>query len=152
MSRGGWHGRGGPQKDPNALRRDRDKLHADDVRVLPAAGRRGRAPAWPLTPPSKREREVWVRQWRRPQAVEWERNGQAEEVALYVRTFVAAEHPDATAAMRGLVLRLQEALGLSLPGMARNKWRIGEPAPAHPRPPAPASLDSARERLRGGAS
>ncbi len=90
-----------------------------------------------------------MRQWLRPQAIMWERNGQAEEVAMFVRTLVAAEHPDATAAMRTLVLRMQEALGLSLPGMVRNKWLIGEPVPAGPRPPAPASLSSARDRLRG---
>jgi hypothetical protein len=74
----------------------------------------------------KRELLVWSRQWKRPQAIMWERNGQEEEVALYVRTLVAAEDAGAKANVRTLVKQQQEALGLSLPGLARNHWRIAE--------------------------
>lgn len=70
---------------------------------------------------------MWRRQWKRPQAIEWERNGQEEEVALYVRALVRAEEHDAPAAARTLVRQLQESLGLSLPGMQRLRWHIGEP-------------------------
>jgi hypothetical protein len=73
-----------------------------------------------------RELVVWARQWSRPQAVQWERNGQEEEVALYVRTLVAAEDSDAKANVRTLVKQQQEALGISLPGLLRNRWRIAE--------------------------
>jgi hypothetical protein len=34
---------------------------------------------------------VWAGEWRRPQAVMWERFGQELEVALYVRCLVRAE-------------------------------------------------------------
>lgn len=60
----------------------------------------------------------------------WEANGQEREVALYVRTLVAAEKPKASAQIRTLIVRWQEVLGLSQPGLLRLRWRIaGEPAP-----------------------
>jgi hypothetical protein len=71
---------------------------------------------------------VWRRQWKRPQAVEWERNGQEEEVALYVRAMVDAETPGASSTSRILVRQLQDSLGISLPGMQRLRWHIGDPS------------------------
>lgn len=66
----------------------------------------------------------------RPQAIMWEANGQELEVALYVRTLRKAEEPKASATMRTLIVRWQEVLGLSQPGLLRLRWRIaGEPAP-----------------------
>jgi len=56
--------------------------------------------------------------------VGWERNQQDIEVALYVRALVAAEDLDAKTPSRTLVKQLQEALGLSIPGLMRNRWRI----------------------------
>ena len=72
---------------------------------------------------------MWDRLWTTPQATEWERLNMADEVALYVRTFCAAALPDAKADVRTLVIRQQETLGLSLPGLARNRWRIGTAEP-----------------------
>lgn len=126
---------------------------------LPADGRKGRAPAFPLENPSKRELQLWAAEWKRPQAIEWERNGQFLEVALFVRTFAGAESQKATAAERTLVRQQMDALGISLPGLLRNRWRIVEVEPvAKPSPtsPAPARRASgnARDRLRavsGGA-
>lgn len=111
----------GPPPDPNALRRDRDSKDWID---LPAEGRKGRAPAWPLSKQTKRETELWKKEWRRPQAVMWERNGQEVEVALYVRRLAEAEVRGAPVTLANLVRQLQEALGISLPGMARLRWRI----------------------------
>lgn len=54
----------------------------------------------------------------------WEVNGQALEVAMYVRTVRDAEKPKASVAARTLVKQQQEALGLSLPGLARQRWII----------------------------
>lgn len=123
--RGGARARSGPAPDPDALRRERD---GDSWTTLPAEGRKGKAPAWPLSAKSKRETTLWNREWKRPQAVEWERNGQELEVAMYVRTLVASEKLDATQGMRNLLRQQQEALGISLPGLARNRWKIGEGA------------------------
>lgn len=123
----GGHSRSGPPPDPNALRRERDR--ADWV-TLPASGRQGEPPLWPLPRPRKRELAIWEEEWRRPQAIMWEANGQEREVALYVRTLVAAEKPKASAQIRTLIVRWQEVLGLSQPGLLRLRWRIaGEPAP-----------------------
>lgn len=93
--------------------------------TLPSQGRQGDAPEWPLTRATARETVLWQREWTRPQAVMWEANGQFEEVALYVRSLAAAERLKATVASRTLVRQQQEALGLSMPGMLRLRWRIG---------------------------
>ena len=138
MTKGGARSRSGPPPDPLALRRDRPG-GADGWETLPSAGRDGEPPAWPLSDGTDRELSLWASEWRRPQAIKWEQNGQALGVALYVRTLVAAESPLATAAMRVLVLRQQDELGISFPGMSRNKWRIGTPITAVTDPPAPAA-------------
>lgn len=120
--RGGPRANAGPAPDPDALRRDRK----DDATwlTLPLAGRSGPVPKWPLSTASKRELELWKSEWQRPQAVMWERNGQEVEVAMYVRTLVAAESEKSPVAARVLVVRQQEVLGISLTGLARNRWRI----------------------------
>ena len=121
MAKGGARARSGPAPDPDALRRERD---GGDWMTLPAAGRAGEAPEWPLAGQTEREAELWAREWRRPQAVMWERFGQELEVALYVRSVADAESREASVAARTLVRQQQEALGLSVPGLARNRWRI----------------------------
>jgi hypothetical protein len=121
---------GGRPADPNALRRNRP----DDAmgwRTLPAEGRSGRPPTWPLSRQTKREATIWTREWARPQAIVWEERGQVEEVALYVRNFVAAEKPAASVASRSLVARHMDALGISGAGLRFNRWTIGQPPQAH---------------------
>jgi hypothetical protein len=148
MPKGGARTRSGPAPDPNALRRERD---AGEWTVLPAEGREGAIPAWPLTGQSIREDELWERLWRMPQALMWERFGQELEVGLYVRRLAAAEEPDATVALGTLVRQMSDSLGLSTPGMRANRWRIDRPddAPERVSPSAPvAAPNSARSRLR----
>ena len=113
----------GPAPDPNALRRDRNT--DEGWHVLPVTGRPGDPPDWPLTPATDRELLHWVRLWKMPQATRWEVLGQFVQVAMYVRRLVALEEPDANAALGNHVLRLEEGLGLSIPGMRRNRWQIG---------------------------
>ena len=127
----GGHAHSGPAPDPNALRRDRDK---GDWTTLPAK-REGPTPLWPLTRSTKREKTLWERAWTRPQAVMWERQRQEDEVANYVRQLVRSEDRDASAADRTLLMRMIESLGLSQPGLARNRWRIGNGA----KPPSASS-------------
>jgi len=117
----GSSSRSGPAPDPNALRRERDK---GEWTELPSAGREGEPPGWPLDQPSARELELWPREWRRPQALMWERNGQALEVALFVRAVVEAESPRASVAARTLVRQQMDALGLSVPGLRAARWKI----------------------------
>ena len=180
MAKGGARANSGPPPEADALRRDRPSDRAG-WKVLPAAGRAGDPPEWPLTgaaahirilvdlskieDDAKRQRilddaeaaasaafarelELWAREWRRPQAVEWERLGLENEVALYVRSLAHAEHPDAPVTLRTLIKQQQEALGLSLPGLARLRWRVGEPEPPEPKPSAAPRSGSARSRFR----
>ena len=141
----GSSSRSGPAPDPEAIRRDRK---TDPGWTTLPDKREGPVPPWPLGDATKRELDLWQRQWSRPQAVMWEANGQAEEVALYVRTLTDAERPGASVAARTLVVRQQETLGISLPGLARNRWRIGTPEPAKEAPKTDGRRrPSAKERL-----
>jgi hypothetical protein len=125
MPSGGARARTGPPKDPNALRRDRDK--AEFVH-LPATGRTGPTPPFPLDRPAQRELTLWEAEWRRPQAVIWELDGQHLEVALYVRSVVVAEGDKAGASDRAIVLRHMAELGITQGGLAKNRWIIdGQP-------------------------
>ena len=72
MPRGGARTVSGPPPDPNALRRDRPSDAAGWV-ILPADGRPGDPPEWPLLWQTQREYDLWKREWSRPQAVMWER-------------------------------------------------------------------------------
>lgn len=147
MTSGGARARSGPKPDPNALRRDR-KGDAD-VTVLPAEGRTGDAPAWPLDGLSGREAELWEREWRRPQAIMWERNGAALEVALYVRRLVEAEQPGAPTNLGTLVKQMMESLGITHDGLAKRHWLIAVDEVAERREvPAEAKGKSARDRLK----
>lgn len=122
MPRGG-HAASGPAPDPNALRRNR-KSDAAGWRTLPAEGRPGPAPDWPLTEPTDREHDLWTRLWSKPQAVAWEELGQALEVALFVRTLAEAEQPDARVDIKKMVRSYLDSLGLSVAGMLRHRWRV----------------------------
>jgi hypothetical protein len=148
VTSGGARARSGPPPERNAIRNGR--AGADWIR-LPAAGRKGAPPAWPLTRGVKRELAIWDAEWKRPQAIMWEANGQELEVALYVRTLREAEHPKAAASIRTLLVRMQEHLGLSQPGLARNHWIIdsgaAEPTAA-PDDPRPTATSDARDRMR----
>lgn len=146
MAKGGARAHSGPAPDPQALRNDRKGVPGGDWITLPAAGREGDPPEWPLTRQSKRELALWQREWRRPQAIMWEQNGQDLEVALYVRSVVAAEKSNAPTNTRTLVKQQQEALGLSIPGLARNRWVIADVTAQHQ--PARAVGPSARDRFQ----
>jgi hypothetical protein len=94
--------------------------------TLPAEGRDGPEPAFPLDMASPRELQLWERLWETPQAVMWEQLHQDFEVASYVRLLVRAESPRSSAIVWGQVKQFAESLGLSVSGMARNKWTIGK--------------------------
>lgn len=147
MTRGGARVRSGPPKDPNALRRDRANDQAGWT-SLPADGRVGDPPAWPLLRPRKRELAVWATEWTRPQAVEWERLHLEVEVAIYVRTLCTAEIQSSNASLIGKVMQLQNSLGLTRAGMSANGWRIDDAGTARPEPqqdqPSASRADKAR--------
>lgn len=149
MTSGGARARSGPAPDRNAIRNGR--AGADWIR-LPSSGRKGDPPTFPLPRATMREKAIWADEWKRPQAMMWAANGQALEVALYVRTVREAERPHATASLRSLLVRMQEHLGLSQPGLARNRWLIVDDAaiaqPSGDSAPRPVLISDARDRLR----
>ncbi|MFW3459692.1 hypothetical protein ACN24K_01695 [Streptomyces microflavus] len=92
--------------------------------MLPAEGRPGRPPWWPLTEQTAREQMLWDELWSRPQAVMWDQLGQVLEVALFVRTLAETEQPDSKVETRKLARQFMESLGLTVQGMLRNRWKI----------------------------
>lgn len=151
MASGGARARSGPPPDPNALRRERD---AGEWTTLPAEGRQGAMPEWPLSELTNRESVLWERLWRTPQALMWERYGQDIEVALYVRRLTEAEELESRVNLSTLVRQMADSLGLTTPGMRANRWRIArdevsdrrtEQAPAAK---GPAGRKSARSRFK----
>jgi hypothetical protein len=138
-----------------ALRRNRPSDKAGWV-LLPADGRAGDPPEWPLTDPSDRESELWSELWARPQAVMWEELGQQLEVAMCVRTLAEAEQRDARVDVRKLARQYLDSLGLSVQGMLRNRWKIKPAAEDVPEPAAedggtpaaPPRRKSARDRMK----
>lgn len=150
MPKGGARTRSGPAPDPTALRRDRD---AGEWTVLPAEGRLGATPDWPLSEQSVREAELWTDLWTKPQAIMWARFGQELEVALYVRRFTEAELMDSRVNLSTLVRQMADSLGLTTPGMRANRWRITAEGPVVPSVQGAsrgrsASSRSARSRLK----
>lgn len=145
MPSGGARVRSGPPPDPNALRRDHDKT---EWTRLPAAGREGDVPDFPLDRPADRELKLWAAEWRRPQAVMWERLGLQLEVAMFVRDLVAAEQPDASPPARTLVLRHFDSLGLSVAGLRSHRWTIEDTVDAAQVPNDPDRRTSAKTRFK----
>lgn len=92
---------------------------------LPAEGRRGDPPAWPLAGrQSAAEKSAWAELWATPQAVAWERFGWTRTVARYCRVMVASEKPGAPSALLAQATALEDRLGLSPKSMRLLLWEI----------------------------
>lgn len=151
MARGGARARSGPA--PTSTERShKAKEDAQGWVTLPEDGRDGPMPPFPLSSPTDREMDLWERLWETPQAVMWEQLSQDFEVASYVRLLVRAEKPGSSAIIWGQVKQFAESLGLSVSGMARNRWTIatvndqGEDQPANG--PAVSPVVDLKERLK----
>jgi hypothetical protein len=108
-----------PKIDPQRGTRGRG------VVMLPAGGRKGDPPRWPLPGGvDAAEREAWAQLWATPQAVAWEQLGWTRTVARYCRVMVAAERPDATAALLAQAVALEDRLGLTPKSMRLLLWQI----------------------------
>lgn len=125
----------GPPPKPAHERRRRNAT--PDTVKLPAEGRVGDPPAWPIPSPSKTELDVWAEVWATPQSVAWERLGWIRTVARYVRCLVESEQPDAPAAKLSEVRQLEDRLGLSPMAMLRLRWEIVVDEVAEQRSTAP---------------
>ena len=146
MGKGGARTNSGPAPDPNALRRDRE----GEWLKLPAEGRQGDTPDFPLPQMTEREESVWTDMWCTPQAVVWEQRGQHYEVALFVRRLCEAESHLAPSGLSTLVRQMMDSLGLTTPGMRSNRWQIVEDELSQARQEGGnrQSTPSARNRLK----
>lgn len=95
--------------------------------ILPAEGRKGRPPKWPLDVPEEpgvavAEREVWKELWATPQAVQWERLGWTRVVARYARLLIGAEHLDKDCLAEAR--QLEDRLGLTPKAMRLLLWQV----------------------------
>ena len=112
---------------------------------LPAAGREGDPPDWPLdTGMSGAEDRAWTELWSTPQAVAWERLGWVRTVARYCRVMVACEVPNAQATLLAQATALEDRLGLTPKAMRLLLWEIAPDELAEARSAAPAP----RRKLR----
>lgn len=92
---------------------------------LPAEGRKGAPPKWPLSAKaSVSETRAWRELWATPQAVAWQRLGWTRVVARYCRVMLAAEvlDKDAMAEAR----QLEDRLGLTPKAMRLLLWTVVE--------------------------
>lgn len=139
----------GPAANPNSLRRDRRTDQAGWTQ-LPASGRSGDAPEWPLSRTTAGERAMWAALWRMPQAIMWERNRLELEVARHVRAAMVADRAKAPTSLKALVQRQMESLGLTTLGMRALRWQIVDDAPAAAsgEHAEPESIESARDRFQ----
>lgn len=120
----------GPPPKPAGQRRRRNA--EPSTLVLPAEGRKGAPPKWPLPKASKpaaakAEGVLWRDLWATPQAVAWERLGWTRVVARYVRCVLQAEAPDGQhPQLLSEVRQLEDRLGLSPLAMLRLQWTVAE--------------------------
>lgn len=131
-----------PQRDV------RRRNHRPGWRTLPAEGRYGDTPPWPLRPrPAKPVADRWVVLWATPQAAAWEDQGYDHVVARYALKVVAAEAPDATAALLSEVRQLEDRLGLTPMAMRRLAWDLSEETTTDAPMGSVEWLEDARRRL-----
>lgn len=121
-------------KHPSQRRRQNPSIQ---MTRLPAAGRPGEAPDWPLSKATKGEAKLWSDLWATPQAVAWERHGWARTVARYVRLAVKAERPSAIMAVASEARQLEDRLGLTPMSMLRLRWEVDADEVAEARSVAP---------------
>lgn len=92
---------------------------------LPAEGRKGAAPPWPLPGKSTAaERAAWIQLWATPQAVMWQKLGWTRTVGRYARLLVRAEDPEASPALQAQTTALEDRLGLTPKSMRLLLWQI----------------------------
>lgn len=124
MARGGARNRSGPAADPDSGRSDRRGFK---LTALPAEGYHGDIPEFPLPEASERELAVWESAWRTPQACAWSMPSEAwrvRTVALWVRTTVRCEDPDAPASLMAQLHRFADQIGMTTAGLAEMGWKV----------------------------
>lgn len=114
----------GPPPKPNAERRRRNTPRANTVK-LPAEGRVGPTPRWPMPTFAP---DAWEDIWKLPQAVMWEHMGAEPIVARYIDLRDKVMNPEfpegKTASFWGALVALEDRLGLTPTAMMKLQWEI----------------------------
>lgn len=105
----------GPAPSDNARRRNKRAKT-----LLPAEGRKGRAPAFPIK--GGRVPAVWAELWKTPQAAEWERLGWTRTIARYALLVAESEKSGAPMSVFAEIRQLEDRLGLTPMSMLRLGW------------------------------
>lgn len=143
--------RGGARVRSGPLPTSTDRSHKADGQgwtTLPSEGRNGPEPAWPLVNPTDRELELWSRLWCSPQATQWHEEATIFEVACYVRVLAAAERKPGSVGIWQNVRQQADSLGLTVAGMQRLRWRVGDAPTGDDEPDEPTGIPSLTDRLR----
>lgn len=133
-------------KDPGSRRRRNVSVGKT---LLPAGGRSGVAPVWPIY--TRTEPDVWAELWKTPQAVAWEAQGWTRAVARYALLIAATEDPEAwpSAAILAEVRQMEDRLGLNPKSMRSLLWEVTSDEVAEKRDEsAPSKASSKRAELK----
>lgn len=117
--------------------------------VLPAEGRKGKPPKWPLDRSSEfdaAEQALWEELWATPQAVQWERLGWVRVVARYARVVLGAERLDKDCLSEAR--QLEDRLGLTPKSMRLLLWTIASDEVGEKRKAKPKVEDEVAMRRR----
>lgn len=116
---------------PPAPQRHVVRRNTDRFRMLPAAGRPGRAPAWPFITDSAsaHERKLWTQLWKTPQAIVWDEQRLHRVVAMYCRLAIRAEDPAAPSSLVEQLRRYEEQLLLTPTALRKAYYEIESKAP-----------------------
>lgn len=106
--------------DPSARRRRNASVGKT---LLPAGGRAGDTPVWPLR---SAEPAVWGELWSTPQAAAWEQMGYTRVVARYALLLDIIESGEGApaAAILGEVRQMEDRLGLNPKAMRSLLWEV----------------------------
>lgn len=147
MAKGGARNRSGPPPQEGSERSERRGF---SLTALPARYD-GEVPDFPLSEASQRELDLWLEKWRGPHGAAWSQPSErwrVWDVALWVRTAVRCEAPDAPAALIGNLHRLGDRAGLSTAGLAEMGWKVAVDETAEKRQQPTAERPKPQRRLR----
>ena len=134
---------GPAQKDPATRRRRNVSVGKT---LLPAGGREGDVPEWPLA--LVPESSPWADLWHTPQSVAWERLGYFRVVARYSLLLELAED-GAAAPIQSEVRQLEDRLGLTPKAMRMLLWEVSSDEVAEKRDESvPSKSTSKRAQLK----
>lgn len=119
------------------------------LKRLPAGGRQGPTPAWPLPGGADGfEAQIWAELWSTPQAAAWEEFGWTRVVARYCRVLAEAEQRGAKATSRNQASLLEDRLGLTPKAMRVLLWQIAPDEVGEKRDEQAQAAPGARGRIK----